>query len=68
MPHIHYEKVKGDSASGKSFIDRGVARGAYHHYAFPAAGLSGVESDFSRELEIPPPPEKSEGGDWPDLR
>jgi hypothetical protein len=61
MPRVGYEKVNSGPVAGSSYVDRGVPSGSYQYYVITAVGPSGLESNFSRVLEIPPVPRKLKG-------
>ena len=61
IPHNYHERVNGQLATEPRYIDRGVASEIWHFYVITAVGQDGVESNFSREVEVPPVPPKQGG-------
>ncbi len=58
IPHGFYEKVNELAVEGLSFADKGVSSGVTYYYAITAIDRAGVESNLSREIEVPPLPPK----------
>jgi hypothetical protein len=57
--HLDYQKVNDQLVKQERFSDRGVTSGEYHYYVITAVDAAGLESNFSREIEISPLPAKS---------
>jgi len=55
------ERVNDQLATEPRYIDRGIASEIWHFYVITAVGQDGVESNFSREVEVPPVPPKQGG-------
>jgi hypothetical protein len=51
--HVYYQKLNTLPVQANSFIDKNLAVDAYYYYVVTTVGPSGLESNFSREVEIP---------------
>ena len=60
IPHNYHERVNDRLVTEPRYIDRGVASEIWHFYVITAAGQDGVESNFSRQVDVPPVPPKQE--------
>jgi len=58
IPYNYYEKINDRPVTEVNYADRGVASGMWHYYVITAVGQDGVESNFSRQVEVPPVPPK----------
>jgi len=58
IPYNYYEKINDRPVTEVNYADRGVASGMGHYYVITAVGQDGVESNFSRQVEVPPVPPK----------
>lgn len=56
IPHSNHEKLNDRPVTELKYADRGVASGMWHYYVITAVGQDGVESNFSRQVEVPPVP------------
>jgi hypothetical protein len=56
IPHSNHEKLNDRPVMELKYADRGVASGMWHYYVITAVGQDGVESNFSRQVEVPPVP------------
>ena len=54
IPHVFYEKVNAEPVRATIYADRGVTSGVTYYYAVTAVDQAGIESNFSREVEVLP--------------
>jgi len=54
IPHLNYNKINSSPILGNSFLDRNASSEIRYFYVITAVGSSGLESNFSREIEIAP--------------
>jgi hypothetical protein len=53
--HLNYQKINSSPISATAFVDRVLKTDTYYYYVVTAVDNSGMESSFSREVEIVPP-------------
>ncbi len=58
IPHGFYQKANEQPVRGTTYADRGVTSGITYYYAITTVDQAGVESNLSREVEVPPLPPK----------
>jgi hypothetical protein len=58
IPHGFYQKVNEQPVPTAIYADRGVSSGVTYFYAVTAVDQAGIESNLSREVEVPPLPPK----------
>jgi hypothetical protein len=60
IPYNYHEKINDRLVTEPKYADRGVASGMWHFYVITAVGQDGVESNFSRQVDVPPVPPRQE--------
>ncbi len=58
IPHVFYQKVNVEPVRATLYADRGVTNGVTYYYAVTAVDQAGIESNLSREVEVPALPPK----------
>jgi len=56
IPHNYFEKINDGPVMELKYTDGGVATGVWWYYVITAVGQDGIESNFSRQVEVPPVP------------
>jgi len=58
IPYNYQEKINDRLVTDPKYVDRGVESETRHFYVITAVGQDGLESNFSRQVEVPPVPPK----------